>query len=74
MLKKRAHAMSPLFGCLIEVLKRGNLHRDSDYYGILELMVCAVVVLLHIWKGNTLLSIISGTTVYMIAIRLMGGM
>ena len=30
-----------------------------------ELIACAVVVLAHVWKRNTLLSIISGTVCYM---------
>ena len=31
-----------------------------------ELIACAVVVLAHVWKRNTLLSIISGTVCYML--------
>jgi branched-subunit amino acid transport protein AzlD len=32
----------------------------------------AAVVLLHIWKRNTLLSILGGTALYMVLIRLLG--
>ena len=39
-------------------------------YGLPELIASAVVVALHVWKRNTLLSIIGGTAVYMIMIRL----
>lgn len=35
-----------------------------------ELIACAVVVLAHIWKRNTLLSIISGTVSYMLLVQL----
>lgn len=35
-----------------------------------ELIACAVVVLAHIWKRNTLLSIISGTVCYMLLVQL----
>ena len=35
-------------------------------YGVPELIASAVVVALHWWKGNPLLSIIAGTVVYMI--------
>ena len=35
-------------------------------YGVPELIASAVVVALHWWKGNPLLSIIVGTVVYMI--------
>lgn len=39
-------------------------------YGIPELIACVVVVGLHLWKRNTLLSIAIGTAVYMILIQL----
>ena len=39
-------------------------------HGIPELIACAVVVGLHIWKRNTLLSIIGGTACYMVLIQL----
>ncbi len=39
-------------------------------FGLPELIGVTVVVLLHIWKRNTLLSIIGGTAVYMILIQL----
>ena len=38
-------------------------------YGIPELIAGAVVVGLHFWKNNTLLSIIVGTVVYMMLIQ-----
>ena len=41
----------------------------SGSFGIPELIGCAVVVLLHIWKRNTLLSIIAGTVCYMILVQ-----
>ena len=34
-----------------------------------ELIACAVVVLAHVWKRNTLLSIISGTMCYMLLVQ-----
>ena len=34
-----------------------------------ELIACAVVVLAHVWKRNTLLSIISGTLCYMLLVQ-----
>lgn len=39
-------------------------------YGLPELISCAVVVVLHVWKRNTLLSIICGTACYMLLIQL----
>ena len=42
----------------------------SGSFGILELIGCAAVVLLHIWKRNTLLSIGGGTLCYMLLVQL----
>ena len=36
-----------------------------------QLAAVAVVVLLHLWRRNTLLSIAGGTAVYMILLRLL---
>lgn len=38
-------------------------------YGIPELLACIVVVLLHLWRKNTLLSIAVGTACYMVLIQ-----
>ena len=38
-------------------------------FGIPEIVGCAVVTLLHIWKRNTLLSIGSGTVCYMLLVQ-----
>lgn len=38
-------------------------------YGIPELLGCAVVALLHLWKRNSLLSIGVGTVFYMILVQ-----
>ena len=38
-------------------------------YGIPEIIACLVVVLLHLFKRNTLLSIISGTVCYMLLVQ-----
>ena len=37
--------------------------------GAAQLAACTVVVLLHLWKRNTLLSIIGGTVVYMFLVQ-----
>lgn len=39
--------------------------------GITQMIVCAVVVALHLWKRNTLISIIGGTVVYMVLAQIM---
>ena len=38
-------------------------------FGIPELLGCAVVVILHLWKRNTLLSIGAGTVFYMLLVQ-----
>ena len=39
-------------------------------YGIPELLGCAAVTALHLWKRNTLLSIGAGTVFYMVLVQL----
>lgn len=38
-------------------------------YALPELIACAAVVLLHVWKRNTLLSIAGGTALYMLLVQ-----
>ena len=40
-------------------------------YGLTELLAVGIVIILHVWKRNTLLSILSGTAAYMILTQLM---
>ena len=42
----------------------------SGSFGIPEILSCAVVALLHVWKRNTLLSIGAGTVCYMLLVQL----
>ncbi len=41
----------------------------SAPYGQPELIASAVVVVMHLWRGNTLLSIGSGTILYMLLVQ-----
>lgn len=47
-----------------------NVSLISSPHGIPEFLAGALVVGLHIWKKNTLLSIIAGTAIYMILIQM----
>ena len=47
-----------------------NMAFVSAPYGIPELAASAIVVLLQAWKRNSLLSILSGTVVYMVLVQL----
>ena len=42
----------------------------SAPFGLPEVIGIVIVALLHLWKRNTLLSIISGTVVYMVLVQL----
>lgn len=39
-------------------------------YGILELIAAACVVILQVWKRNSLISILTGTLIYMILVQM----
>ncbi len=38
-------------------------------YGLPEIIASIIVVLLHVWKKNTLLSVFGGTAIYMVLIN-----
>ena len=58
-----------IMGMLVVYCLR-NISFAAFPFGIPELLACAVVVLLHLWKRNTLLSIAGGTVFYMILVQL----
>lgn len=47
-----------------------NVHFLSGSHGVPELIAMAVIVVLHKWKNNVLLSIGGGTVVYMALVQL----
>ena len=60
---------SAVIGMLVVYCLKG-VKLLSSPHGIPELVSCAFVVLLHVWKRNTLLSILGGTVLYMILLQL----
>lgn len=46
-----------------------NVSLINAPHGIPELVSCALVVILHIWKRNTLISIVGGTVCYMLLVQ-----
>lgn len=54
--------------CLIVYCVRNTVFLEYPY-GIPELISIAVVVILHVWKRNNMISIISGTVLYMILVQ-----
>lgn len=41
----------------------------SAPFGLPELIACAVVIGLHVWKRNTAISIVGGTVIYMMLVQ-----
>lgn len=46
-----------------------NIDFVSSPHALPEIIACAVVVVLHLWKRNTLLSIAGGTICYMVLVQ-----
>ena len=46
-----------------------NIDLFSGSHGLPELLCVAVVAILHVWKGNNLLSIFGGTILYMVLVQ-----
>lgn len=57
-------------GLLVVYCLRG-ISFTAHPYGLPELLSVGVIAVLHIWKGNSLLSIGAGTAFYMILIQTM---
>lgn len=58
-----------IMGMLVVYCLR-NITFSAMPFGIPELIGCSVVAVMHLWKRNTLLSIISGTVCYMLLVQL----
>ena len=57
-----------IMGMLVVYCLR-NTSITAAPFGLPELIATALVVVLHIWKKNTLLSIIAGTVCYMVLVQ-----
>ncbi len=69
MVKHLSNALpAAIMGMLILYCLR-NVDIMSGSHGLPELFAIVVVVILHLWRKNTILSIASGTAVYMILIQ-----
>ena len=58
-----------IMGMLVVYCLR-NMDLIAMPFGIPEIISCALVVGLHLWKKNTLLSILGGTVCYMVLVQL----
>ena len=59
---------APVFGMIVMYCLR-NVSIFTGSHGIPELLAIALVVGLHLWKKNTLLSIAVGTALYMVLVQ-----
>lgn len=57
-----------MIGMLVVYCLR-NVSLLSFPFGLPELIAIVVIMILHLWKGNTLLSIGAGTVAYMICVQ-----
>lgn len=58
-----------IMGMLVVYCLRST-HIAAKPHGLPELISCALVAALHLWKRNTLISIVGGTACYMLLVQL----
>lgn len=58
-----------IMAVLVVYCLRGTVF-TSFPFGLPEMIACVAVVLLHLWKRNTLISILGGTALYMVLVQL----
>lgn len=58
-----------MIGMLVVYCLKG-ISLTTSPFGLPELIACALVVGLHLWKRNTLVSIFGGTVCYMLLVQL----
>lgn len=60
----------PLIMLLLVLYCLKDVKWTSAPYGFIELGAIAVVIIVHLWKNNSLLSILSGTAAYMFMVNI----
>jgi len=58
-----------IMGMLVVFCLKG-ISLTAAPFGVPELLACGVTALLHVWKRNTLVSIVGGTACYMVMIQM----
>jgi len=61
--------MPPAIMTILVIYSLKGVDFSSAPYGASELLALGVTVLLHLWRGHALLSIFSGTAVYMLLVQ-----
>ena len=69
-IKYLGKVLPPAIMAILVVYCLKNVNFLSGNYGLPEIIASLMVVLLHLWKKNTLLSIGAGTVTYMILIQM----
>ena len=62
-------ALPPAMMGLLVVYCLKNVAWTAAPHGLPELLAIAAVALVHVWKGNVLLSIAGGTVLYMVLVQ-----
>jgi branched-subunit amino acid transport protein AzlD len=62
--------MPPLIMLLLVIYCLKDVRWLEAPHGVQEILAIGVVVGVHLWKRHALLSIVSGTVVYMVALRM----
>lgn len=60
----------PLMMLLLVIYCIKDVRWGQAPYGLPELVGIGIVAMLHVWMNNALLSIVSGTIVYMMAVKI----
>lgn len=58
-----------IMGMLVVFCLKGVSVMEAPH-GIPELLACLLVIVLHVWKRNTVLSILGGTACYMVLVQM----
>ena len=67
------NVLPPAMMALLVVYCLRNMDLLSGTHGLPELIGVATAALLHLWKGNTLVSIFGATAVYMVLVQVVFG-
>jgi len=62
-------ALPPAMLTLLVVYCLRGMDFSAFPFGLSEVIGCAVVAALHLWRGNALISIFGGTAVYMFLVQ-----
>ena len=68
-IKYLGRALPPAMLTLLVVYCLRGMDFFAFPFGLSEVIACAAVAALHLWRGNALISIFGGTAVYMVLVQ-----